>query len=192
MVRTLPTEISNALDNSVVEVFFAVDLLFDSPNEMYLWSGIGEFVDGGITYTGAGNLLQLSDIRESSDIGAYGATLTCSGIPSDLLSLALSEPYQGRVCNVKVGIRAITGISKISSTPPTTLFTAFSGYMDQMNIEEGPETSVISLDVESKLVDLSRPRIRRYTDQSQQSRYSGDLAFEFVTRIQNESLEWGG
>ena len=45
MVRTLPTEISNALDNSVVEVFFAVDLLFDSPNEMYLWSGIGEFVD---------------------------------------------------------------------------------------------------------------------------------------------------
>jgi len=71
-----------------------------------------------------------------------------------------------------------------------TSFTVFTGEMDQMNISYGPETVTISLEVESRLVDLERPRIRRYTDADQRSRYPGDEAFSFVTRLQNESLEW--
>lgn len=181
MSRTLPTPVSDSLSAPEVKIFWACDLLFDSPNDLYFWSGLGDLSLDSKTYTGAGDLLNISELRESSDIAAYGATLTLTGIPSNLINLALAEPYQGRKALVKFGV-------DVSGTKTST--TVFSGEMDQMNIDFGPETCNISLDVESRMIDLERPRIRRYTDNDQQSRYPGDLAFEFVTRLQDESLEW--
>ena len=212
MTRSLPGDILTAIESQDVRPFFAVELLFDNPNELYFWTGIGGLVFDGITYTGAGNLMQISEVQESTDIAAKGATLTLSGIPSDLLALAYDEPYQGRVCKIKFGMIG-EGVESgsfllhdddfylllndagdkldISSDGPASMFELFVGTMDQMNISEGPDTSTISLAVESKMIDLERPRIRRYTDPNQQSRFSGDLAFEFVTRLQDEKLDWG-
>lgn len=183
MSRNFATAVSNAIAGDEVTVFWACDLLFDSPNELRFWSGIGDLSLDGQTYTGAGNLLGISELRESSDIAAYGATLTLSGIPSNLVHLALAEPYQGRRAFVKFGV-------DVGGT--RTAVTLFTGEMDEMNISLGPETATISLDVESRLVDLNRPRIRRYTDADQQAEYSGDLAFAFVTRLQDEDLQWQG
>lgn len=181
MSRDLAAAISNALDDEVIDVFWTCDLLFDAPNALYFWNGIGDLVLGSQTYTGAGNLLQISELRESSDIAAYGATLTLSGIPTSEINLALAEPYQGRRAVVKFGVDVAGTKSAV---------TVFNGEMDEMNISFGPDTCTISLQVESRLVDLNRPRIRRYTDADHQVRYPGDLAFEFVTRLQNESLQW--
>lgn len=209
MARSIPATVAAEIAKDHLAVFWACDLLFDSPNELYFWSGIGDLSLDGNTYTGAGDLLNISELRESSDIAAYGATLTLSGIPTSQIDLALAEPYQGRKAIVKFG--TITGgqgyILAEDETPillesggkiilegdtslTHTAFTVFTGEMDQMNINYGPETVTISLEVESRLVDLERPRIRRYTDADQKSRYPGDEAFSFVTRIQNESLEW--
>lgn len=208
MSRDLATAISNALDDNVISVFWACDLLFDSPNALYFWNGVGDLSLDGNTYTGAGDLLNISEMRESSDIAAYGATLTLSGIPSDKIELALSEPYQGRRAIVKFGVEIAWFLSRGSwnsdgiwidsigwdssgaGAGTKSSVTVFTGEMDQMNIAFGPDTATISLEVESRLIDLNRPRIRRYTDADQQTRYSGDLAFEFVTRLQSESLEW--
>lgn len=181
MSRNLPSAVATALDDAVISVFWTCDLLFDTPNELRFWTGIGNLSLDGNTYTGAGELLDISELRESSDIAAYGATLTLSGIPSDLLSRALDEPYQGRRAIVKFGV-------DISGAKTSTV--VFTGEMDQMTVKAGPQTSTISLDVESRLVDLERARIRRYTDADQRARYPDDQAFEFVTRLQNESLQW--
>jgi len=181
MSRDIAAAISNALDDQTISVFWACDLLFDSPNALHFWSGIGDLSLDSETYTGAGDLLGISELRESSDIAAYGATLTLSGIPTSIISVALAEPYQGRKAVVKFGV-------DVGGTK--TAFTVFTGEMDQMSISFGADTATISLDVESRMIDLNRPRIRRYTDADQQSRYVGDLAFEFVPRLQSESLEW--
>lgn len=211
MTRELPGEVSNSVEQVTVQPFFAVDLEFDSPNQLYFWTGEHDITFDGRTYTGAANLMRISELRESSDLSANGATLTLSGIPSDLIGLAIDEPYQGRICRVRFGLLDselsqtsfldvgggdlllvdATDFLDISQQSPGSLFDVFVGYMDQMNIDEGPNTATISLAVENKLIDLERPRVRRYTHESQQIRYSGDLAFEFVTRLQDESLTWG-
>lgn len=183
MSRNLNSNINNALDDTVVQPFFTLDLLFDDPNKIYFWSGLGNLSLDGNTYTGAGQLLGISELRESSDIASYGATVTLSGIDNSLLSLALDEPYQGRRAVVKFGV--ISGGTKYASV-------VFTGEMDQMNIQMGPETSTISLDVESRMVDLGRARLRRYTDADQKVRFPEDDAFEFVPRLQNENLTWEG
>ena len=181
MTRGLGDNIETAIGQTVVQPFFTVDLLFDSPNDLYFWSGIGDLSLDSNTYTGAGDLLAVSELRESSDIAAYGATLTLSGIPTSLINLALAEPYQGRKAIVKFGVITDSG---------TYASVVFTGLMDQMTINMGPQDSTITLAVESRLVDLNRARTRRYTEADQKSEFASDEAFDFVTRLQGESLEW--
>jgi len=188
MTRTIISSILSKLDDAEVYPFYAIDLLFDT-TPVYAWTGHGDItLNGTQTYTGVGELLQISDVQESQDISAKGLTLKLSGIPSDLLSYALNTAYQGRLCNVYLGF--MESWESPSTSRNTMLI--FTGYMDQMTIDEGPETSTITTSVESRLIDLERPRTRRYTTENQKQRHSGDLAFDFVESLQNLRLQWGG
>lgn len=183
MSRELQSSITSALNNEVVQPYLAVDLAFDGGN-LRLWTGVGDLTIDGNTYTGAGTLLSISNIEETAEIAAKGATLVLSGIPSSILSSALTEPYQGRLCAVHFGI--VDGNSS----------EIFEGFMDQMVIDEGPETCTVTLTVENRLVDLERPRVLRFTDQSQQARLSRlgvttDKGLQFVDSLQNKVIAWG-
>jgi hypothetical protein len=207
MSRTLSDGIISVLTAEAIQPFFAVELFFNTQT-LRFWTGLGNLTVGGETYTGTGQLLQIGEIGETAQISARGATLTLSGIPSNLISLALNEPYQGRLCKIFFGAidanRAyLTDESgnyilaedssriDLSTGDPNEIVEIFSGYMDQMNIEEGAETSTIGLSVESKLIDLERPRVFRYTDQNQKSRFPNDKGFEFVEDLQDKRFNWG-
>lgn len=63
---------------------------------IYLWSGIGPMTWGGNTYTGAGQVLSLSQIEETIEVRAVGVQLGLSGLPAAVVSLALSSARQGK------------------------------------------------------------------------------------------------
>jgi hypothetical protein len=63
--------------------------------------------------------------------------------------------------------------------------------MNQMPIEDSGDASTITLTVESKMVELGRARIRRYTHESHQARHPGDTFFSFVADIQDKGIPWG-
>jgi hypothetical protein len=63
--------------------------------------------------------------------------------------------------------------------------------MDQMNVQEGPETCDIELKVENKLVDLERARVRRYSSGYQKSVYPNDKGLDFVEDLQDKEIIWG-
>lgn len=180
MTRSVTTALANSLDDDVVYPFFAVDLEFDS-GDVYMWTGLGEITISSKDYIGTGNLLGISSIEESSDLSVKGATLTLSGVPSTLITLALTEAYQGRLCRIYFGTMG----------DKTTYTEVFTGYMDQMNMEEGADSATITLAVESRLIDLERPRSRKYNNSDQKSRYSTDKGFEFVDDIQDKQPYWG-
>ena len=187
MGRTIASSIVSKLDDAEVFPFYAVDLLFDS-NPVHAWTGLNEITLNSNTYTGVGNLLQISEVQESQDISAKGMTLTLSGIPSSLLALALIQPYQGRECKLYLGF--MTSWANPDASPD--IVEIFCGYMDQMTINEGAESSTITTSVESRLIDLERPRTRRYTSENQKQRHLGDKAFDFVESLQTIRLQWGG
>ena len=180
MSRSLTTALSNALDDEVVYPFFAIDLYFDTET-VYLWTGYGELVVGAKTYLGAGTLLNISSVEETTEIEAKGATLTLSGIPSTILSLALDEPYQGRECRIYFGV----------TSSPSDYVEIFSGELDQMNIVEEAESCTISVTAENVLIKLERPTVRRFTDQDQKSRYPSDRGLEFIASLQDKEIFWG-
>lgn len=212
------TDIADSILEPEIFVFFAVELMFDTTttvfngedvtvSPLYFWTGLGDLTVDSKTYTGTGNMLSISQVKETADISAAGATLSLTGIPTDIIALALQVPYQGRLCRIKFGLLdakrnvlllengstlLLEDGNAVDIDPATpALTTLFVGYMDQMSIDEGPETSTVTLAVESKLIDLERPRIARYTSASQKSRYAGDLAFDFVPDLQDRPLAWG-
>ncbi|WP_459444225.1 hypothetical protein UM181_14950 [Alphaproteobacteria bacterium US3C007] len=179
MSRTIPSALLTALSQPEVQPYYAVELDFDTA-PVRLWTGYGDRDIGVNTYIGAGNLLTIGGLEEVNDLSAKNITLTLSGVPSSLVSIALNEPYQRREAKVYFGT--------IDTTTPIEVF---SGIMNTMTIEDSAETSVISVSVESKLVRLERSSNRRYTHENHVSRHAGDTFFSFVADLQDKDVIWG-
>lgn len=180
MSRTISTQVSDALDDETISPFFAVDLDFDS-GSLYVWSGYGNLTIGGKTYLGAGELLNISSVEETTEMQAKGASINLTGLPSSLIALALTEPYQGRECRIYFGV----------TNSPSNYVEIFAGEMDQMNITETGDTCTISITAENVLIRLERPTIRRFSDEDQKSRYPSDEGFKFVAGLQDKEIFWG-
>jgi len=207
MSRDLSTVTIDNIDSDVVYPFFAVELQFDGANTLRMWTGQGTLVlQDGTEWVGLGTLLNISSIEETSEMAVKGASITLTGVPSAVLSLALSQPYQGRVCNIYFGTFSADGAilqeggsyillqdgSKINLQDGSAGFNeVFSGYMDQMNIQENANTSTIELLVENKLVDLERARVARFTSGYQKSVYPSDLGLDFIEDLQDKQISWG-
>lgn len=205
MTRDVSSAVLNALDDAVVYPFYAIELLFDGGNTLRMWTGQGTLTYNGVEYYGTGRILTVDSVEETTEISAKGATLTLSAVPASVLSLALSEPYQGRKCNIFFGMFARGNLltesnvfilqedgSKIFlEAQETGLTQIFSGYMDQMNIEEGPNATTMSLTVENKLVDLERVRVARFTSAYQKSKYPADKGLDFIEDLQDKNIVWG-
>jgi len=199
--------IQSALEASEIQPLFAVQLMLDT-QPLYFWTGLGDLTIDGITYVGTGQFLAISEMEETAEIAAKGAVITLSGIPSELLSLAISTPYQGRLCKILFGainankqylkqengdfvLTEAGGRIDVTDGDDTPAINLFTGYIDKMDIDEGPETSTIAMSIESRLIDLERPRIFRFSDQNQKTRYPTDKGLEFVEDLQDKQFNWG-
>jgi hypothetical protein len=206
MSRDVTQTTLDLLDDSVIYPFFAIELLFDAEEVLRLWTGVGTLVYQGVSWFGTGSLLQIDTVEETSEIAAKGATVTLSGVPSEVLSLALSEPYQGRQAKIYFGtfqpygqlqqedsayILFEDGSKILLEDRKTDLTEIFAGYMDQMNIEEAEGGSTVQLTIENKLIDLERPRTARFTNAYQKYLYPNDRGLEFVEDLQTKELFWG-
>ena len=208
MSRDLNADTISEINKATVFPFFAVELRFDGNQILRMWTGQGTLVlPDPAQWSGAGTLLGISRVEETSEMAVKGATLTLSSVPSSVLALALVEPYQGRVCKLYFGTFTEGAIlqedsayillqdgSKIgleAANRRTAFNEIFSGYMDQMNIEETGDTSTIELKVENKLIDLERARVARYTSGYQKSLYAGDLGLDFIEDLQDKPVSWG-
>ena len=179
MSRTVPSALLTALSQPEVQPYYAVELDFDTA-PLRLWTGYGDRTIGVDTYTGSGNLLSVSGLDEVNDLSAKNITLTLSGIPASLISIALTEPYQRREVQVYFG-----------TTDTSAPIEVFSGVMNTMSIEDACDTGTIVLDVESKLIRLERASNRRYTHENHIARHSGDTFFSFVADLQDKDVIWG-
>ena len=178
MARTVPADILTALTQPEVQPFYAVEIDLDSA-PLRLWTGYGERTIDGDTYTGGGDLVNISGLEEVADLSAKNITLSISGMPPEVVSLALQEPYQRRKVRVLWGVRDVDDFVEV-----------FSGSLNQMVIEDGAESGTISVTVDSKLVELERASNRRYTSLSHKTRYPNDTFFDFVAQIQDKGVRF--
>jgi len=136
-------------------------------------------------YVGAGDLLSISEIEESADLKANGASVTLTGIKTSLVQTARDEDYQGRKMTISLG--AMNETASVIATPAIL----FTGFMDVMTINDGGEYSTINVTCENKLIAFERSNRRRNTDGDQRIDHPADEGFSFVTSIVEKDFYWG-
>lgn len=184
MSRTLSTAMQAVATAEVVRPIYLVDLEFAS-GSIYLWSGLGDLTFNSNTYLGAGDLLAIGAVQESTDLTAAGAQITLGGIKQSLLLLARDEPYQGRPLTIRLG--AFDENGDLISSPVIM----FRGFMDVMTIADAGDTSTIVVTAENKLIAFQTTSVRRYTAEDQKIEHPADKGFEFVAKIQEKEIVWG-
>jgi len=184
MSRTLSTAMQAVATAEIVRPIYLVDLEFAS-GSIYLWSGLGDLSFNSNTYIGAGDLLSISSVQESTELTATGAQITLGGIKQSLLTLARDEPYQGRPLTIRLG--AFDENGDLIASPVIV----FSGFMDVMTINDSGETSTITVSAENKLIVFQKTAVRRYTAEDQKIEHPTDKGFEFVAKIQEKEIVWG-
>lgn len=185
MSRDLTAAMQSAVQSDTVRPILLVKIA-TAGGDVRAWSGYGDLTFNGEVYQGTGTLGGVSNIQESADLQANGVTFSLSGVPSEMISLALGQMRQGMNAQIWVGaLDLATG--QIIADPDNP----FTGFTDVPSITEGAETATISITAENRLIDLERPRTRRYTKEDQKLDYPGDLGFDFVPSLQDKELIWG-
>jgi hypothetical protein len=184
MARSLPVALSTEFNSTELQPFYAVELIFDS-GTLNFWTGFGEIIANGETWSGAGQVLGISTSSEDTDLSANGITLSFSGLDSSFVSIALQENYRGRIAKLYIGALDSSGAAV------SDLYQIFAGRMDTMTIQENGETATLTITVENVLIDLERPRIRLLTGEEQLQRYPDDASLENVATLQDRQVIWG-
>ncbi len=188
MSRDITSAFNNAITDRVVRPLMAIELEF-SDGTLRMWNGYGDITmtAGGSsqTFTGAGDLLAITEIEESDILSMSGVTLTLSGIKSSLIATALSAQYTNRNGAIYLGL------FDTSANVIADVYTIFKGKMDVLNISEGRETTLIQLKLESRLISFEKPSNRMYTFEDQKVDYPNDLGFEFIPDLQDKEIIWG-
>lgn len=183
MARDLTAALLTALGQTVIRPAYLVDL-DTTAGHVRAWSGIGSLLWGGSPaneFTGVGELGSISVINETRDIRAEGIVIRLSGIPADMVALALNEAQPGRTVLVYTAMFTEAGVLIVDP------YLSFSGLTDSVTMVEGGDGSTIEIACESELIRrIQHANETRYTHDDQQVRFPGDLGFEF-----NEQLNDG-
>lgn len=182
-MRDLNPAVIEAIDRGVVTLGYFFEGFF-SLGTLRLWTGNGNKVLNGNTYSGNGALVGVSNLREVLGAQANGLTITISGIDMEMVSLLLNETASN-----KTGTLYMAWLDIDYNILGSDIL--FSGDLDRIKIKETPGYSIIDVDYESKLIRLKNKRERLWTHNFQQSLYPGDTGFQYLDSIKNKRIYWG-
>lgn len=191
MARALTMDMALEVRREAVMPVFFVTMRFPDDGDLNLWTGPGDFVWNGTTFTGTGTLLAIDRVEETAELAAAGISLSISGVPVDLRSLALNAS-----ANIEDGTLSLwIGMlwEPPGGAPPELVSDPYRWdyRMDTMTVADQGTNCTIKLDCESILIDLERARLRNYTNEDQQVDYPTDTFFSFVTALQDKTIQWG-
>jgi hypothetical protein len=184
MPRDITSDFVDALSQSGIIGEFFFEGVFDS-STLRLWTGSGAIVFDGETYQGGGDFRATGSVKESyRTSSSFGLSVTLSGVSQTNIALALGGTKQSGQ-----GVLSLVlfdeSFSQIGAMP------IFSGTLNGVSIGGDGNTSQVLLNYESKLFRSNTNREVRLSNEYQQSRFSDDKGFEYLTQLASARIFWG-
>lgn len=180
-MRSLTTAGAAALTGQVIVVAILVEM--DLTSQLLLNTSSLSLVINGATYSGVGGLGQIDAVTETPN-DYPKVRFTLAGVQPTSISLALTEPVQGKAVRIKMALfDSATGAL-------VDVRTRYAGYIDVMSIVDAPNSASISVTSESAMLDLMRPANSFFNDSDQQLLSPGDLAFQYVNDQVEMRIVW--
>lgn len=183
MSRDLLPAASAAVRGEVVCRTVAVRLDF-AGGAVRLNGSLASILIDGEEFPGVGSLLGVSAIDETWELQNSGMSVSLSGIPRDMINIALTEPYQNRPATVWEVL-----LDRETGAPIAAPAIVFRGRMDQMNVSLG-ELASVQITIEDLLTELDRPNLARFTDEDQRRAFPSDGALRFVSATAEREIIW--
>lgn len=150
-----------------------------------VWTGIGELTWDGKAFQGVGTFGGVSAVTETTDLSANGVRFQLSGVPAELVAVALSDVRQGLPASLWL---ACFDADMAMIADPLLVF---SGRTDVPDLDDSGGAAAVGVTAESRLIDLDRPRTRRYTPEDQRLDDPTDRGFDYVAGLQEKEFRFG-
>ena len=184
MARDITGALNTKMKGESLEVVFLVELEYPS-GTVRLWNGYGELSWDSKLWTGAGEFLRISEVKETEGIVASGMVFSLSGIPSAAITNALGTDYQDRPATMYIAVLD-TDMETLVADP----YALFEGLMDVQTIIDGGDTATVEVTAENHLIDLQRSTNRTYTPEDQALEFPADKGLDFITSLQTKDVLW--
>lgn len=165
-------------------MFVAASFAFASAT-IYVWSGFGDLVIAGNTYSGIGTLGKITPNTEQVNLLSERKTYQLSGADPALVLESDFDSAYGRSVTEYLGFISVAGL--VVATPEIN----WEGRMDSCRRVDGP-APLIEVNAEHRLALLDKPDGWRYTHEHQQIFFAGDDGLKRVPSIDTTELLWGG
>ena len=162
-------------------------------------------------YEGAGELLQISEVEETSNLESTGVKVTLAGVDSTAAGLFVKSTWYREKIRIYMGLFGDTftdGSARIfynNDFLDKDPILIFEGRMDTVTLEDDGGSSTVMVTAESILADFERANPQRFTFNNHVSRATrtapsgtqgnptidGDTAFKHVTEMQKKVIKWG-
>lgn len=184
MGRSLTAGVATELEKRVKRVEILVELEYDTIT-FRAWSGVIDRTFFGNTYQGVGDLGEMGDIRESTELRGARAEFGLNGASPALVSLALNDARFGKSAKAWVGLfdandNLIDG--------DAGLIDIYDGDMEVPVVEKRPDTALITQRAVSDFEAVRNTIVRRFTDQDQKIDFTADVGLEFIATLRDASF----
>lgn len=190
MAKALGTSTQNAIDAGDVIDRGLIKLELGSGTYGF-WTGLGDYSYGGVTYEGAGSLIEVSALPSTVAGTALSVEVRLSAIANteltnDILATIYDEEYSQKPVTI------YTAYFSASTGTLLSVVTEFAGFIDAVNYDEevGGEAVLIG-SLESLARDFTRVGYRRRSQADQWTIDPNDGSLRHVSQAATQKIFWG-
>jgi len=176
---TLATDFANR--NIKPAVLF--DLELDS-GEVNFWTGNYPVDVGSVTYLPLRGLEGGISVRQSLEIEDLSGDILLSGVQPEILAISLNEEFQNRPARVYLASKGADGLISSSEL-------IFSGLIEDIRIQEGPNDPSLEILIRGVFSDLDVDTDIRYAAADQADVNPDDTFFDFLEAAREAEPPFG-
>ena len=180
MPRGLSASILAQIASKRMEPVYLLHIGFDG-YDLNAWTGQGDLAFDSKTWKGEGIVLEWPSVKESVELEADNITLTLDGNYSYPINITDPDLYRARTCEIYIGF-----LDDVGALLATNVYQVFSGKVSTVGLSEDTTDDTFSVSAESRLVDLSRAKVSKYTNESQLQIFPADKGLEYATTAQTK------
>tara|TARA_R110000744_G_scaffold165078_3_gene282200 strand:- start:3137 stop:3691 length:555 start_codon:yes stop_codon:yes gene_type:complete len=157
---------------------------FDLATTIYLTDWNRDLSISGQTWVSSSHFLGSGDITETADLRVNSIDVTLSGVSQEYVNIFLAQNYIDRTAKI---YRAVVNDSDAVIGSPILVF---DGLMTGYNIQDGRESSTVTVKLASHWKDFEKEVGRKTNQNSQSIHFPNDKGFEFSAKT-IKNLKWG-
>ena len=181
MPRSLSTDLQTQVSAQQTKTAFLVELGLSTTIRLTDWYSDVSYDSN--SYEAGGSFLTVESATETGQLQIDEINISFSNVTNQVRSLVQSGAFTDKTVEIYLAYfnESETLVGAINY---------FTGQIRNVSISENISDSVLSMTVASHWAHWNLTKGRHYSDESQQSEYSGDRGLEFATQVKSD-VRWG-